>query len=150
MKLTVYSYANITHFRQKGFEFSLVLNVRVCPPPPSPKLKLTLTSQLRQNVGLRAEQVGSFPETLIDPLLSSLVTSLLSLTSLVSNQDEWEFCGQNSLEIPTHSRTRSRTRSQIQRSKNTGIPLLGLTCTYLCPGLNTVAIFFSQFSQNKI
>ena len=60
MKLTVYSYANIAHFRQKGFEFSLVLNVRVCPPPPSPKLKLTLTAKCWLTGGVG----GQFPRNL--------------------------------------------------------------------------------------
>ena len=36
--------------------------------PPTPPLTLTFASHLGQNVGLREGWVGSFPETLIDPL----------------------------------------------------------------------------------
>ena len=49
--------------KEKG---SIKVNWKL-PTYPSPESTLTLTSHLRQNVGLGEGQVGSFPETLIEP-----------------------------------------------------------------------------------
>ena len=43
------------------------------PTYPSPKPTLTLTSHLGQNDGLGVGQLGSFPETLIDPALGGYI-----------------------------------------------------------------------------
>ena len=51
------------------------------PTYPSPKPTLTLTSHLKQNVGLREGWVGSFSETYYDPILLAHCYCLLVIAN---------------------------------------------------------------------
>ena len=99
-------FANMgTVFKTLMYEL-LQVSVKL-PTYPSPKPTLTLTSHLRQNVGLREGQVGSFSET-YNVVLIEFLSPPAAPTPVDGGLSQWSSCSQCSCNQVTN-RTRNCT-----------------------------------------